>query len=289
MANSIGKINIASLRVLRTLLCLFEENLSMKDLIARLNQAQSGTYNNFVVSKYINTCKSCGIDIQKIGDKYTIINFPLGMKFSAEETKLIYELKLYSENLQTSKTGDIISKFINKLHLTFFKASNGLPSSSNFRIIKMFEKACRAKCKIQIIYNDKSYYNCFPKDIKVVNGKIVFHTFSSDELKKINPDDIMDIRIIDQKEAEQSFDNVAVFELYGSLARRYQLRENEQMIGIKDNGAITILNKYEDKDTLLHRLMRYDSSCKIIKPASYVKEMRKLINNTIKNYKKSNE
>ena len=60
------KFNIASYKVLKTLLCLFQDNLSMQELISQLELSGYGPYNNYIVSKYINTLKCCGIDIQKI-------------------------------------------------------------------------------------------------------------------------------------------------------------------------------------------------------------------------------
>ena len=75
-----------------------------------------------------------------------------------------------------------------------------------------------------------------------------------------------------------------IFEIKGSLAKRYQPRENEQITHFKNNGSIIITNRYEDKKQLLHRLMRYDSSCKVLKPKAYVAEMQEMIANTLKNY-----
>ena len=71
MANSatIGKINQASLKVLKILSLLFKKNMTMNELVDAMNDNGLGPCNNFVVSKYINTCKSCGIDIQKINNK----------------------------------------------------------------------------------------------------------------------------------------------------------------------------------------------------------------------------
>ena len=60
MANSatIGKINQASLKVLKILSLLFEKNMTMNELVDAMNDNGLGPCNNFVVSKYINTCKS---------------------------------------------------------------------------------------------------------------------------------------------------------------------------------------------------------------------------------------
>lgn len=286
MANSatIGKINQASLKVLKILSLLFEKNMTMNELVDAMNNNGLGPCNNFVVSKYINTCKSCGIDIQKINNKYTILNFPIGLRFSPTESELLFEVKSLSENLKSGELENTIDKFISKLHLAFYKSGTGLQSSKNYRIIKIFEKACLSQCDIKIIFKDKTTYNCFPKEIQVVDEKIIFKTYNNDESKELNPDDIIDIRIIDDKVLTKESMATVIFEIKGSLAKRYQPRENEQITHFKNNGSIIITNRYEDKKQLLHRLMRYDSSCKVLKPKAYVAEMQEMIANTLKNY-----
>ncbi|MCD8377985.1 MAG: hypothetical protein LUB59_04260 [Candidatus Gastranaerophilales bacterium] len=284
MPANTGKVNIASLRVLRTLACLFDEELTMKELVSRLNQIGPGSFNNFVVSKYINTCKSCGIDIQKLDNKYTIINFPIGMKFSAKESKLLFEIKTLSENIRSDTLEETIENFMRKLHLVFFKSSNGLPSSSNFRIIKIFERACLTKCDIQLFYKDNTSEICSPKEIFVVKEKILFKIYNNVDYKEINPDKVLDIKILSEETEENAEAPTVIYELRGKLARRYQPREHEQIIQFKRNGAIVISNRYENKDQLLHRLLRYDVSCKLLKPKAYVSEMKELINKSLANY-----
>lgn len=286
MSNSsvASKINQASLKVLKILNLLFKKNMTMNELVDAMNNDGLGPCNNFVVSKYINTCKSCGIDIQKINNKYTILNFPIGLRFSPRESELLFEIKSISENLKSGEVEHIVDKFINKLHLAFYKSGTGLQSSKNYRIIKIFEKACLSQCEIKIIFKDKTTYNCTPKEIQVIDEKIFFKTYNNKESKELNPDDIIDIRIIDDKVLTKESMDTVIFEIQGSLAKRYQPRENEQITQFKNNGSIIITNRYENKKQLLHRLMRYDSSCKILKPKSYVKEMRAMIENTLKNY-----
>lgn len=285
MSSIAKKVNNSSLRVLQTLMCLFEQDLTMNELIQKLNTSGFGSFNNFVISKYINTCKSCGIDIQKIKNKYSIVNFPIGMKFSSDEGELLYEIKQFSESLKVDKTEKIISNFLNKLHLPFFKTNSGLLSSKNYRIVKLFEQACTNKCDIRIIYKDNSFFECSPTDIKIRDERIVFNIANKKESEEIDIDDIVDIKFLEQKNECNSQITTVLFELRGQLAKRYQLRENEQIIQVKNNGNIVIANKYEDKNALLRRLLRYDSFCKIIRPLSYVEEMKKIISDSLKNYK----
>ena len=71
---------------------------------------------------------------------------------------------------------------------------------------------------------------------------------------------------------------------YRKLARKYQIRDNEQVLRINSNGDFVITNRFEDKTKLLHRLMRYGDNCKVISPKSYVNAMKQLIDETLQNY-----
>lgn len=280
-----SKINIASYRCLQTLLCLFDKSLTMNELIETLDNDAYGEFNNFIASKYINTCKSCGIDIQKIDGKYTLINFPFVVKITPEEAELIYEIKQNSELIKSDKVEKNINSLINKLHLNHYKATNGLKSSQNNKIIKLFEKALCANSNIELLYYSGETECCYPSDIFVKDGKVYFKVKTEYGIKEIDPDEILNVNLTDKsvRKTKTESDGI-IFELTGKLAKRYQPRENEQIIKFKNNGNIVVLNRFEDHTTLLHRLMRYDSLCKVLKPQSCVEEMKNMIEKTLNNY-----
>ena len=59
------KRNISSMQVLKTLQKLLEGDYTMSELIEILNENEPDVvFNNSVVSKYINTCRYCGIEIK---------------------------------------------------------------------------------------------------------------------------------------------------------------------------------------------------------------------------------
>ena len=67
------KKNMSSMQVMKTLQVLLQGNFTMQELIKRLNANENTpVFNNSVISKYINTCRYCGIDIPKIHNKYFI-------------------------------------------------------------------------------------------------------------------------------------------------------------------------------------------------------------------------
>ena len=84
------KKNQASLQVLKTLKVLLEDNYTMSEIVDRLNsQEKEPIFNNSVVSKYINTCRYCGIEISKIRNRYYVIKMPFGINFDIKELELI--------------------------------------------------------------------------------------------------------------------------------------------------------------------------------------------------------
>ena len=75
MANNKNKLsqkkNLSSMQVIKTLQILLQGDYTMNELIEQLNANESEPiFNNSVVSKYINTCRYCGIEIPKIHNKY---------------------------------------------------------------------------------------------------------------------------------------------------------------------------------------------------------------------------
>lgn len=283
--NDVRKINMASYRVLRTLLLLFEKNMTMNELVSALDADGSGVYNNFVVSKYVHTCKSCGLDIQKVDGKYCLVNFPFGIKFSPDETRLIQEISACSESLKSKSQDSKMHGLLEKLHLPFFKSSVGFKSSENYVIVKLFEKALNAESDVVMTYKDGTQKNCTPADIVMVDDRIVLKVVSDDGVEDIYPDKLANVKPTKKSARKMKISGgEVIYELRGKLAKRYQLRENEQILKFKPNGTIVITNKYEDKTKLLRRLMRYDSLCRIVKPQEYVDDFKKMISDALANY-----
>ena len=285
--NEKRKINNASYKVFKTLLKLFNENLTMDELIERSNAEGDCEFTNFVISKYINTCKSCALDIQKMGGKYSLVNFPFGSKYTKDETKLLSDIAevanaLWDEDEEQQK---ILKSLVLKLHVPYFKSSNGLKSSENYWLIRLFEKACALKTDLIFTFPDESTKKYSPLGIRISNEKILFEVKSESGKELINPSNIIDMEPVDKKiRKSRLIEENVEFLLKGKLAKRYQPRENEIISLIKRNGDIVVTNKYEDKETLLRRLMRYDTSCKLLSPKNYVDDFKKMINDTLKNY-----
>ena len=92
--NQFFKTNIAGMQVIKTLLMLLEDNYTMSELVQNLNNAEKeAIFNNNVISKYINTCRYCGVEIAKIHNKYFVTKLPFGLNLTTTELDLLYDLQ----------------------------------------------------------------------------------------------------------------------------------------------------------------------------------------------------
>lgn len=285
MTKSLSKVNLASLKVLYTLQLLFERDLSIDELIKYYELYHNEYNTNFVMSKYINTCRYCGIDIKRINNKYTILNFPIGINFTETELGMFKEMKNCCEKMKSSYLAKNMQNFLNKINRRVERpispVSTTVITDPN---INTFERARISEQKIKIYMKNKTSYICEPVDVTIGEERVVLTIFDGNESKELNPKDIEQIKILPQRSKQRFIPTTVLFELKAKLAKKYQIRENEQLLKINNNGDFVITNRFEDKTKLLHRLMRYGELCKILSPKVYVNDMKDLIEKTLENY-----
>ena len=257
----------------------------MQELIKRLNENEKEpVFNNSVVSKYINTCRFCGIEIIKVHNKYYVTSMPFGMNLSNKDLDLfimMQESAMQSFSPRALKAFDTlisrISKYSNKKIVRVEKKT----ASATF---EMFEKAVLEKRKIALMFKAKSVLECVPLEITEVNGKKYFKVLIDGKEKLILIDRVIGLEVLDVKINPNFGDRTVIYKLTGGLAKRYSLRENEVIIVNNLPEYITISNTGEPEEVLLPRLMRYDKDCEIISPDDYRNNMIELINKTLANY-----
>lgn len=275
---------MASYKVLYTFLSLYQCNMTMHELISSLNKLNLGVFNPFIVQKYIHTLKSCGINIQKIHNKYSIVNFSFGTKLSEEDATLLHNLKTEYEKASVNDMEYAIHTFFTKLHLPFYKYTTGSVYGPHLKILKFIKYAFNTNVEVMITYKNSSKEICFIREIKIVDKKYYFLAANENCVKEVALEDIENVELI-QKPSKITFGNTGViYELYGSNAERYQLRPNEKILRYNPPKSIVILNEYEEKTLLIQRLLRYDSSCKILEPADFSNQMLEEINGALMNY-----
>ena len=126
------------------------------------------------------------------------------------------------------------------------------------------------------------------KDIVEKNSNIYIIGYCKEQErnKRILIDTITSLEQLHQKGTNKSQISAVTFEIYGKLASLYKLKPSEKLIDFTANSR-TISNTEEDKDLLLKRLLKYGENCKILKPASYQKELLSLTDDILKNLEES--
>ena len=138
---SLIKKNITSLQVLKTLKILFEGSYTMNELILRLNSDEKyAVFNNSVISKYINTCRYCGIEIPKIDNKYTITRLPFGIDIDCSDIKIIQEIYAQATDILSGKSYLKFKSFFNSLFRYFNKDLTVYKNCNLKKTINLFEE-----------------------------------------------------------------------------------------------------------------------------------------------------
>lgn len=281
------KRNQSSMQVLKTLQLLLEDNYSMTELIQKLNaNEKEPIFNNSVVSKYINTCRFCGIEIPKIHNKYFVASIPFGIDLTTRELDLINDLQITVQSTMPRKANKLFEIFIDKLSKYCNKQIIRVEPETKQRAFELFDKAISENRMINLLFRAKAVFECVPLRIVEKNGKFCFNVIHNGRTKTISADRISGLEIIDRKfkKTDSNFTQDVVYRLKGALAERYTLKENEQIVNSELPESITITNKGEDKEKLFSRLLRYDGNCEILYPLHYREEMKNLIDVMLKNY-----
>ncbi len=281
------KRNQSSMQVLKTLQLLLEDNYTMTELIHKLNaNEKEPIFNNSVVSKYINTCRFCGLDIPKIHNKYFVASLPFGIDLSARELDLIEDLQYSVKNTMSAKADELFSAFLGKLSKYSNKKIIRVEPKTKQQAFELFDRAVAEKRRVNLLFRAKAVFECIPLRIVEKKGKTCFNVIHDGKEKTISAERISGLEIMDRR-FQQSDDSTAqdvVFKLKGALAERYTLKENEELTKNERPDSITITNRGERKEELFARLLRYDSSCEIIFPLHYREEMKNLLEEMLRNY-----
>ena len=150
--------------------------------------------------------------------------------------------------------------------------------------IEQYERAVRDRRKIKLLFKNRDIVECIPVKIIEESDKTFFKVYS-------NKYRTIDIRRLSGIETlRETFtpinDDFAeiVYKLKPPMTQRYELRANETEIVKEADGSRIILNKDENKEHLISRLLRYDIYCEVLKPIAFREEIKQIILSTLKNY-----
>lgn len=286
MSKVSSKKNLSSMQVLKTLQILLQGNYTMQELVNKLNQNEpSPIFNNSVISKYINTCRCCGIDIPKIHNKYFVASMPFGLELTANDINLLENLQNIVKEDMTSKCCKLFDKFIEKLNRYSNKKIARVEKETYHFFSELFESAVADKRKIRLMYKTKLILDCVPVKIVQNKGRTFFNVMLKEQERIVGVDRLSGIEVLSEKFIPSFGTNVVVFELKGELAKKYTLRENEYLTNnLTADDKITVSNRGENKELLFSRLLRYDDKCEILYPKTYREEMRQLLDEALRNY-----
>lgn len=279
-----NKYNASSLQVLKTLLALLKGDYTMAELIDKLNKKEKKpVFNNSVISKYINSCRYCGIDIPKINNKYFVAKMPFGLDLSLKDISLLERMQQIIASFSSSKNEKIFKNFLSKLN----KFSNKDITCINNKDVKIafekFDKAILETRKIRFLMRNKEDFEAIPLEVVRNKNKTFFNVYDGEKEFLISTDKVIGLELSDKKFSYKFTNTTVIFKIKGGLKDRYTLKDSEQIVEVKPE-YIAISNKEENKEILFSRLLRYDSCCEIVHPKNYREEMIKIIENTLSNY-----
>jgi len=253
-----NKVNLSSMRVLQMLELLFEKSYTMNELMDALSQATGERCSNFLVCKYINTCRFCGIDIQKVNGKYMLLRLPFGIEFSDDELELMNEINEFCKDSRITKTVRGVNSLLGKLNRRSNKYYSRITVPEEDNYIDNFEAALEGGNMIELKFkenNNSVSITCEPVSIFCEESILGFIISDTDARKKVLYSDVEELKISSKKINKAVSQSPVVFKLKNNLAQRYTLRPDEKIVSTEFDGSISVSNRTEDKDSLLKRLL----------------------------------
>lgn len=279
------KKNMSSTQVLKTLLVLISGDYTMAELVQKLNEnEQTPVFNNSVVSKYINTCRCCGIKIPKINNRYYVTELPFGLDFTQTECELIEYLQDYAKQYLSVPKNKDLDVFIKKLNKYSNKKITNIEPGSISMVNKIFEQALLDKRKILLMLKDKNSIECIPLDIFEDNGRQYFHVSYNDKERNIALDRVSGLRILQERFGRIKDEGSIVYKMTGVLAKNYTIRENERIVTNELPESLTVVNDNNNTPMLLSRLFKYGELCELRTPKNTRLLFKDMIDETLANY-----
>lgn len=265
-----------------------------------------GTSNTHVtLNKYLNALKIFGVKVKKINGKYRMLSPLYKVKLNLQDIKCINILKKACDALPSGKNKSNGEEFIKKLQTRYDETAQNLSQiedntlSLNLEFyhaemieqVKRCEKYCQDKFKLELIYTDDKDETinllCSPVETIYQKRKVYLKVLGNNgsRVYEIPIENIKSIKQLHSTVSGNSMPTTVVYKIKHQLAKNYILRDWEKLQDITSDGSHIIVNKDEDFNILLKRLMRYGTECEIISPKFIKEEMIDLINLTLSNYK----
>lgn len=289
------------LRILEVLKILLYRDVSKTELIKEVGAKTSieNVYTLEAFIKYFNTLSVLGFDIEKNKRKYSLKNAVDTLQLKQPEVSLLIDLitytkKLHNKNLE-AQVQNIMKRTLKfmepsakeKVSIAINQSAQNINTNNN--IINSIESMMYDGQFVCITYLKRNnVQDTLTAQIKEIieNKNNVFLLFcekNKTRNKKINISSILEITQTPEMVSNTIFSqDEVVFRLYGRLAKSYKLKTGEKTLDFSA-GYMTVLNKGEDKELLLNRLLKYGENCKIIKPQSLKDDFLALTDKILEN------
>ena len=300
------KYNESCVKLFKFLIMLYKDEAEFKSVIDLISDGKyDGRTNTHVtLNKYLNALKLFGIKVKKIKNKYKMQSSLYKIPFSLEDLKSISQIKNIENILPEGKNKQNIDKFIKELEIRYDENAQNIKSTINIKEISNMEfynteitkqiKKCEEYCqegqKLEIIYTygDDNEINllCSPQELVYLKRKIYLRAIGNNgsRIYDIPIENIRSVKHLPSSNSAQAIPTTVVYRIKNRLAKNYKLRDCERLDKIEYDGSHVIINKNEDFNLLLKRIMRYGTEAEIISPKYMREEMIELINKTLSNY-----
>ena len=261
-----------------------------KEEILELQNIKAPTFH-----KNLQKLKLAGFEIKKKNNFY-FLNKYKNILFldECEKSTIAYMLNFARKNLAENKYNSFFNLIKKLLILTDKKNDDDV--IKKFRLIEKYslieeteekitqlENYIKEQETLKITLRSNKLLKIIP--LKIEENKKKLYLICKNIIKhkeeKINIKDIIIIEKYFERDYIQS-EHEIIFELSGYLAKRYVLKKNERIVKNKKDSIIVAINT-KDKESLFKRLLRYDTSCKILFPKLESEMFAKLIDKAIIN------
>ena len=258
------------------------------DILKQLKIALPTLYKN------IKKIKLAGFTIEKKDKKYLLKKYKsvLNLK-NSEKSMIAYMLNIALTFLPKYKFDNfqnLVDKFLLLAKEVDYKeVDKKFHLIRKYSLIEKYEEKIDAleififkkeKAKITLRSNRKIIIKPLRFDWKKDKPALYYINVSKNLEEKMDIESIAKIEGVE--EDYQILDDEVVYELYGTLAKRYLLKKEERIVkNTKD--SLVIASSSKDKNKLFKRLLRYDTLCKILFPKTEVYKFNKMIDKAIIN------
>ncbi len=300
------KYNDSCIKLFEFIKMLYAGDVEFKKVLDHFSDGNyDGTSNTHVtLNKYLNAMKIFGIKVKKIKKKYHMFSSLYKMKFDLDDLKSIHLLKEACSVLPDGKNKTNFETFIKNLEMRYDESAQSMEqiadNTQNLHLsfyhsemveqVKRCEKYCQDKQKLEIIFTNEKGEElnllCSPIEQIYQKRKICLKVLGSNgsRVYEIPIENIKSIKQLPVSSSSQAIPTTVVYRIKNRLARNYKLRDWERLDKIEADGSRIIVNKNEDLNVLLKRLMRYGTECEICSPKFLKEEMIERINATLQNY-----